>query len=134
MRDAALRQIFQQRLPLFHWQSVETWSTGRGVPDLNYCCDGAEGWIEMKRVNGWRCRIDPEQIAWMERRIRAGGRVFLAARRREPPQTFWLFSGSAARGLASLREAQPLLSATGNPASWPWPEIAILLTGAARSK
>jgi hypothetical protein len=129
MSDGQLRQLFQKHLPSFHWQSIETWSTGRGVPDANYCYAGSEGWIEMKRAVGWRCKIEPEQIAWLERRARAGGRVFIAVRRIKPPQTFWLFHGNQARLLLGrLSELTPLVLATGNPGSWPWKTIGVVLT------
>ncbi len=115
MRDGGLRQIFQKYLPEFHWQSVETFSTGRGVPDLNYCFRGTEGWIELKRRVGNRVALSPEQIAWIERRGRAGGRVFVAVRKNG---LFWLYKGANARLLDV-----PELVGEGRPQSWPWEAI-----------
>lgn len=129
MRDAGLRRIFQQHLPEFHWQAIETWSTGQGVPDANYCHGGKEGWVEFKRAKGWRVHFEPEQIAWLERRARVGGRCFVAIRRSTAPQTFWLFPASTARWLNPLREAPAaLVLATGSPAQWPWKTIKEALT------
>jgi hypothetical protein len=99
-----------------------------GVPDLNYCYNGVEGWIEMKRASGLRCHVEPEQIAWMERRARAGGRTFLAVRRITKPTGFWLFRGTDARQLGRLEDVKPLLFSMGNPASWPWSKVKTLLT------
>jgi hypothetical protein len=130
MRDGGLLQLFRKHLPEFHWQSVETWSTGQGVPDVNYCHANVEGWLELKRVTGWRITVSPEQIAWAERRARAGGRVFLACRRIESPQRFWLFRGIDARSIGSLQEPNPspLVTAEGPPGSWPWPLISTWLS------
>lgn len=84
----------------------------------------------MKKVNGWRVNFEPEQIGWLERRSRVGGRVFVAARRQGAPETFWLYKGTDARLLVgvSLREVQPLILTSGRPALWPWPLIEARLT------
>src|SRR5262245_11843020 len=126
MRDAGLRQLFQKHLPEFHWQPIETGGTGRGIPDANYCFNGKEGWVEFKRVTGWKFTIAPEQIAWLERRARAGGRVFVAARRTASPQTFWLIHGHLAR--LGLMKNKILVKSLGNPASWDWQAIKSHLT------
>lgn len=82
--DDGLRPIFRSYLiPLgFDMQSVETGGTGRGIPDTNYCTGGLEGWIEFKATSGWSVDLSPEQIGWIERRVRHGGRVWIAVRRR----------------------------------------------------
>lgn len=79
----------------------------------------------MKKVTGWRITISPEQIAWLARRSRAGGRVFIAARKQQHIQGFWLFPGTAGRQLATTRvtEVPALIQAKGNPGAWPWAEI-----------
>jgi len=130
--DGGLSAIFRRHLPEAHWQSVETSGTGRGVPDLNYCLDGREGWIELKLVSGWRIpSMRPEQVAWAERRARAGGRVFLAGRK---GGALWLWDASlAARALidgGDVREVPALLRGLGGPARWPWAAIAALLRSA----
>src|SRR5580765_135563 len=103
MTDGNLRSIFQTYIPQFHWQAVETWSTGQGVPDCNFCGKGIEGWIENKRTAAWKVDMLPEQVGWIERRLRAGGRVFIAVRRKhfggikkgKPEDELWLFNGGA---------------------------------------
>lgn len=94
-RDGGLGPMFRKNIPEAHWQSVETWSTGRGVPDLNYCIDGNEGWIELKSIDGWKLNMRPEQTAWISQRIRYGGRVLIAVRRKE--DELWMFHGSVVR-------------------------------------
>ena len=46
--DGNLRQLEMRYIRDCHWQSVETWSTGQGVPDVNGCIDGVEFWVENK--------------------------------------------------------------------------------------
>jgi hypothetical protein len=130
MSDANLRQVLQAHLREFDFQSVETWSTGRGVPDLNYCCDGIEGWIECKRVHGFKVTVSPEQVGWAERRLRAGGRVFLAARRfTAKHDELILFEGWATRHLA---DGGPITDGflgcwENGPKRWDWLAVKSLL-------
>src|SRR5260370_22560220 len=112
MSDGGLRKLFQDHLHTdVHWQAIETWSTGQGVPDLNYCFKRCrEGWIENKLTAGYAVDISPQQIAWVERRARMGGRVFVAVRRKnegrprrgEPVDELILFTGAHVRSLATL--------------------------------
>jgi hypothetical protein len=104
------------------------------VPDVNYCGEGSEGWIELKKTDGWVVNVSPHQVAWMERRMRAGGRVFIMVRRKG--DELWLLPGSAARGLASKKETLRTLSAIakfeGGPRAWDWTQISALLRGPPR--
>lgn len=139
MSDGDLRKIFQKFIPQFHWQSVETWSTGQGVPDCNFCGFGKEGWIEFKKTETHRVDISPEQVAWIERRIRCGGRCFVGIRRRHsggpvkgiPVDELWLFSGKAIRALKfeKMTDVKFLLHGnwSGGPTGWEWPSIRELL-------
>lgn len=77
-----LRQWLMKHIP-GHWQPVEL-SQGVGVPDLNYCVDGREGWAELKVIRiqvpqdastRVTVNIRPAQYAWMTQRTRAGGRA-----------------------------------------------------------
>jgi Holliday junction resolvase len=137
MSDANLRQIFRKHLPDFDFQSVETWSTGRGVPDINFCHRGIEGWIECKQTSGWRITIAPEQVAWIERRLRSAGRAFIAVRRQTQlgPRRgaacdeLWLFRGECARELIEQRiDHVESWHYAGGPARWDWSHIKLLLT------
>jgi hypothetical protein len=141
MRDGGLTGIFRKQMPHVHWQPVETWSTGQGVPDLNGCVSGAEFWIEMKQTKSNKVKIEPEQVAWAERRLRAGGRVFLAVRlhcdagpRKEAKDELHLFRSNDARaimleGLSAIK-ATPLVLLRGGPAKWDWAKVQRVLTTA----
>lgn len=109
-REVDFARLIQKNLPEVHWQRIETGGTGLGIPDLNYCCDGVEGWIELKSVaSGWQVGLRPEQVAWLARRERAGGRTFVAVRRIE---SIYLYRGTAAAELKvdGLRGLAPRLA------------------------
>ena len=141
--DGGINQLLMKRLPRFHWQRIETGGVGRGIPDLNYCVGGIEGWVEGKRVTSGR-RLDsplsPEQSAWIERRARAGGRVTIAVRRKVPAgprrgeavDELWLFGPKAARGLISEpvsdRFFDFLLMTPNGPSHWDWNMVELILT------
>jgi hypothetical protein len=91
-RDGDVRLIFRQHLPEAQWSSVETGATQGGVPDSECCFEGgAQGWIEFKSVTGWRVTMRPAQIAWISRRVRMGGVVWIAARKEN---TLYLVHGA----------------------------------------
>jgi hypothetical protein len=129
---------------MVHWQSIETGSTGRGIPDSNGCYNGVEFWCELKSTSGYAVVIRPEQIGWAERRIRAGGRVFLLTRRKAiagpkkgpAVDELWVHNGALARDVsrAGLKDGPlPLYRGTGGPARWDWNTILRLLTDASAS-
>jgi hypothetical protein len=126
--DGELRKLFRQSIPRFHWTAVETWPVSVGVPDANYCADGIEGWVEMKKIRGWKIPWKEPylQVAWIERRTRSGGRVFLAVRREQDLYLFW---GRDVRQLLEegIRGPQPAGHWSGGPAKWDWAEIERLL-------
>lgn len=142
MSDGELRMKFKQFLPEVHWQSIETWSTGQGVPDMNGCSESIEFWIEAKKTNGFTVDVEPHQIAWLERRARAGGRTFVAVRRLAAAgprrgaacDEFYLFRGIDARALKQhgLKIDGPaaLVHCSGGPARWNWHTIKAHLIGA----
>ena len=66
--------------PKSHFQRIETGGTGKGIPDVNFCWKGIEVWIELKIVKGKRILLAPEQVAWMFRRTKVGGRCWIMAR------------------------------------------------------
>lgn len=138
--DGGLRTLFRERLPQVHWQSIETGSTGRGIPDSNGCYRGCEFWVEFKQTQGYAVTLRPEQVAWIFRRARAGGKVIIAVRRqctagprRSGADELWLLDGFYARevrqhGLRSLPQQAVLLSCAGGPASWDWSAVLRCLT------
>lgn len=134
MSDGGLRQIFRKHLPHFDWQAIETGLTGRGIPDANYCHKGTEGWIEYKQTATNAVGIRPEQVGWIERRIRQGGRIFIAIRHIPKSQSvddLYLFSGERVRELKDigLKCSKPLLKASKGPKHWPWDIVGELLKG-----
>ena len=136
--DGGLRPLFQKHLPEFYWQPVESWSTGRGVPDVNFCFAGTEGWIENKVAATNKVEMRPEQVAWHERRIRAGGRTFIAVRfkhsggprKGDPVDRLYLYPGIEARSLLTkgISHSLDLGQWNGGPARWDWVSIKKLLT------
>lgn len=97
---------------------IETGMTGRGIPDLNYCLRGREGWIECKKCQANTIHFRPEQIAWAEKRLRAGGRVFGAIRQMNSGDLF-LIHGSAFR--VTKLDTYPPLGRWAAP--WNWAEV-----------
>lgn len=137
--DGGLRPLFQTNIPHFHWQSVETGGTGKGVPDSNFCHQGLEAWIEFKWTAEWAVTLAPEQIGWHMRRHRAGGRTFVAIRRRVSAgarrvedDSLYLYAGRHAIVLREhgLRgDVHPLGVWSGGPARWDWSAVAAALLG-----
>lgn len=135
--DGGLRKLFKDKYPDAHFQPVESWSTGLGVPDTEYCFPGGlTGWVEYKQTGAWAVRISPEQVAWAERRSRVGGRVFLAVRRqakagprRVAVDTLFLYRGTQARAvLLDGVRTPPLATWDGGPGRWEWSKVRALLT------
>lgn len=137
MKDGNLRNLLQKHLPNFHWVTIESGFVSRGVPDLNGCTNGHDFWVECKKTKSWTVVVRPEQIAWIEKRIRYGGKVFIAVRRQNitkqnSADELWLLDGTAARPLRSaglnVLPAHIILGRwPGGPAAWPWPAIAGLI-------
>lgn len=122
MTDGGLRKLVRKNLPEFDWQGVETGGTGRGIPDDNFCRQGVEGWVEHKLATGWKVDLRPEQVAWMERRRRAGGRVFILVRRTNVSamcDDLYLFSGDDARRLKEFGLPRNLPPNDGAPHARP---------------
>jgi len=80
-------------------------SCEEGTPDVNYCIGGADGWIELKRVelpkrDATVVKVDHftgGQRAWLMRRATAGGRCWVLLR--ADAETFLFRGGHAARNL-----------------------------------
>lgn len=138
--DGGLRAEFRDRLPHFDFQSVETGGTGLGVPDTNFCYNGAEGWIEFKQTDAWAVPLRTEQTGWLACRARHGGYVYVGVRRwhdggprRGPPvDQFWLLAGGASVAIKQnglVREAKYVLGVWDDgPGRWDWEAISKILT------
>ncbi len=130
--DGGLWPVIKANLKDWHFQRIETGGVGNGVPDLNGCYIGNDIWIELKWTDGWKPIIRSEQVAWAERRARAGGRVFLAVRRkcdagprRIVADELWVYRADGFRrvSLTGLKDNPPVLLCTGGPREWNWSAI-----------
>ena len=132
MADGGLRQLISKHISAAHWVAIESPLTSRGIPDLNGCLNGTEVWIETKAIEGWTVAISKEQVAWIERRSRALGRVYVAVRRSRA-SGLWLLNPSAARPLLEGQRISSLpadairLYSPGGPAAWDWYAIKSLI-------
>jgi hypothetical protein len=124
--DGGLRQLLRKHLPQVHWVTVESRATESGIPDVEYCFEGKSGWIECKVTRGWSVSIRPAQVAWILRRTRAGGRVFILVRQRGAERDdLWMVRGEYVRllrdgGLAALPAAGVACRGCGGAGRWPW--------------
>ena len=137
MIDGGLRPLFRDKLRRgFHWQSIETGGTGRGIPDSNYCEQGwGEGWVEFKLTDAWSVGIDAEQVGWLKTRLLYGGRTFLAVRRRHAGgprkgvavDQLWMCSGWYAGAVKAdgLRSEDVVWLGvwSGGAAQWDWDAV-----------
>jgi hypothetical protein len=136
--DDGLRSLITRYLPHpHHIQAIELSLRQRGVPDMNICIDSIETWLELKATAGWAVMLRPGQIGWAVTRIRHGGRVTIAVRRRtlggkrvKPADELWLLDGKFARELKAdglrwaLSHPPALLGRwTGSPKAWQWDEV-----------
>lgn len=133
MADGGLRALFKAKLPHFDWTHIETGSIAQGVPDANACYNGNEFWIEYKLTKTDRVAFRNLQPQWIHRRVRHGGKVWIAARKKhdggarlgKPMDTLFLFHGS--RVLDIVQHGLHLSLTAGiwynGPGCWDWQEI-----------
>jgi len=143
IRDGDLRSLFHDNLPEFDWAVIETGPTTPGVPDANAAGHGVEFWIEMKATKSYSVRFQQFQVAWIHRRVRAGGRVWIAVRRshgggpRRGPAVdeLWLVSGRHVLGLEEEGLFQLAMynviagSWAEGPSRWDWSAVRDILVG-----
>lgn len=140
--DAGLRSIFRKNLPKIDWQPIESPLTGGGIPDSNGCAGpNTEFWIEFKQTDGWLVKFEPEQPAWIYRRYRHGGRVWIAIRRWHdggpriglPVDDLYLIYGGHVLELvqSGLRIEEQFVTGhwRGGPSRWDWDAVGRLLVG-----
>lgn len=135
MADDGLRAKLREGLrAVCHSQSIESAVTGGGIPDLNLCSGGVDVWVECKATDAWiPGDIKPSQIGWSLARMRFGGRVLLATRRRHDGgprkgpacDELWLHSGVHMAKLKAegLRAAPWLYRGEGGPSAWDWEQV-----------
>ena len=98
-----------------HFQSIEDrFSTG--IPDLNLCIAGVDVWIELKQIGKFPERFDTtlktslahltnDQMNWLLKRIKHGGKAFILLRVQMPCQWF-LIAGKDAHELKGWTQEQ----------------------------
>jgi len=103
-KEASLWALLKEHLPKeAHFQRIETGGTGKGVPDVNYCYEGKEVWIELKSIEGLKSTLTPFQIAWIYNRYRSGGNTFILMRKiNTKKKQIKLFSPSQGLSLKEL--------------------------------
>src|SRR5215469_3817916 len=136
--DGDLRRLFRQNLPQVHWATIETGVTEPGVPDLNGCFRRREFWIENKLTSGWAVNFRPDQIGWISRRTRSGGRVYIAIRRRHDASSrrdavdeLYIYSGLFIAALAErgIKGVPPLALYREGPKRWCWDAVLGVIIG-----
>lgn len=93
------REGMVEAFPRVHWQRIENPVPPFGVPDINFCLDSLEHWVECKwtpSVTGARFShpLNRDQCSWLLARVHAQGSAWILARRVD---TFKLWHGSWAR-------------------------------------
>jgi hypothetical protein len=133
--DDGLRPLFFKHLKHgCHWTAIETGTTTvEGVPDSEYCFEGGwQGWLEFKATEGWKPIIRPHQIAWIDKRVRLGGTVWIATRRRvKQVDDLYLTPGFHVKELAGQGFTDNVLHDSscfvGGPRSWVWSNVRRIL-------
>ena len=132
--DGGLRALFRQNIPTFMWTSIETGGTGRGISDSNYlAAGGIEGWIEYKTTTIHAVGMRPEQVGWIDRRHRLGGRVWIAIRQvRKDGDFLHLIPGCARSGTGNRGQRHPITDHVRDldrrTVRWNWADIQAILT------
>lgn len=90
MDESAMWAALRPRLRLGGGHAVRVENgVEAGTPDVNYCIEGVEGWIELKYAKAWPVRektplrvrhYTEEQKDWARARLKAGGRCSLLLR------------------------------------------------------
>ena len=103
----------RKKLPPGHDIRVEN-PACPGTPDFNDCVNGVEFWIEFKQVKAMPKLLStpvfsgclrPEQVVWLYKRSRVGGRCYIAGSVEDLDITY-IISGKHAREFNSLTRVE----------------------------
>ena len=126
MIDGGLRKLFKRKFSDWQWTAIETGEVSPGTPDAEYCAPGGiTGWCEFKVAKYWKVTFQPLQPAWINRRARLGGRVFIVVKRAE--KELYIIPGEDVLKLeeSGLKEFSPV--SEGEPKNWDWERVKTLL-------
>lgn len=139
-KDGGLRAMLRPRMPTAQWSTIETGAVAGGVPDNEYCfAGGIQGWLELKQTHGWQVKFKPGQVAWIHRRYRLGGRVWIAVRRvveagprrGKKVDELWLVPGRHVEVVSVFGLPGVPVDAvhrwSGGPDNWRWEQVEELL-------
>jgi len=139
MPESNLSKVLMKRLKsVGHATRIENLASS-GMPDVSYCVDGCEGFIENKWLLAWP--RDPARIValkhytaqqriWHESRARAGGKVWVLLGIGTPLTDVLMFDGAWASqylGRVSRRELETGATLHASGSGFPWEEIRKLL-------
>lgn len=64
-----------------HFERIESHETAIGTPDVNYCINGYNNYIELKHTKSEKKGfiLRPSQCGWFRKRVKAGGQPWLLA-------------------------------------------------------
>lgn len=126
--ESDFRRLFRKYLPQVHWATVESRTTESGIPDINGALQGAEFWIECKVVKAFAVNLRPMQMAWILRRVRHGGNVFIAVRKKNSiVDELYLIDGKYVKELNEKGLHEFKCIGGGGPGQWPWAVVASML-------
>lgn len=112
--EATFYQWLSPKLKQFgcqHWDRIET-GINKGIPDLDICHQGRCTKVELKAEKGNQVGLSAEQRNWINKRIKAGGRVFILVKRKTAKlDQIELFAGSDASNLFSKINVTPMITA-----------------------
>jgi hypothetical protein len=128
--DDGLRPLFFKHLKRdCQWTPIETGDITGGVPDAEFMFEGGhQGWIEFKATDGWKPVFRPLQVAWIDRRSRLHGNVWIATRRRvKQVDDLYITPGYHVKDLSANGFTESVLTDsycfTGGPKKWIWSAI-----------
>jgi hypothetical protein len=132
MSDGGLNRLLRERFRSWHWVRVESWSTGSGIPDVEYCAPGGvAGWLELKATTTLRVVFRLGQPAWLDRRARLGGRASIlvrrvpTARKLQGIDELWLVDAEHALALwrSNLSQVPATFVGSPGPKHWDWTAV-----------
>lgn len=90
------------------WDRIES-STTKGLPDVDICHKGVCTKLEIKYEKGNQVHLRPEQRNWINKRIKAKGRVFIIVKRQTAKlDQIELYSGEQAAALFNKEDVTPI--------------------------